>query len=1495
VNFPKCDPATAGLFAVRPSIIERPSVSLGGDSSSEHKIVVCGQMHTGFHPAVADWFERRFLTPTPCQARAWPAIRRHHHTLVAAPTGSGKTFAAFLCAIDDLVVASCAGTLEDTTSVVYVSPLKALSNDIERNLNVPLVEIQAALERDGIAHTPIRAAVRTGDTSQSARAAMRRRSPHILVTTPESLYILLTSDSGRDMLRGVRSVIVDEIHALAGNKRGAHLSLSLERLSLLTDKPPLRIGLSATQQPIDEVARFLVGARDIGADGSANCEIVDEGHVRERDLGLELPSIPLEAVLSADAAQENYDRIAELIKAHRTTLVFVNTRRLAERVARALSERVGEDVVTSHHGSMAKERRHDAEQRLKSGHLKALVATASLELGIDIGDIDLVCQIGSTRSLSMLLQRVGRSGHAVGAVAKGRLFPQTRDQLVECAALLDMTRRGELDQVSVCRNPLDVLAQQIVAEVSAQEWSLDALFALCTRAYGFRDLQRAKFDQIIRMLAEGYSFSRGRRGAYLHLDIINGVVRGRRGARLTAVTCGGAIPDNADYDVIVEPGGQFVGTVNEDFAIESLPGNVFQLGNTSWRVLKVDPAALRVADAAGEPPNMPFWLGEAPARTAEFSFAVSRLRETFLELVDGRTDDPKGGVMTWLTDVVGVEGAAAEQLYDYLMSGYRALGAMPSQNTLVIERFFDESGGMQLVIHSPFGSAVNRAWGLALRKRFCRTFNFELQAAAIEDAIVISLGAVHSFALDEVWRYLHPDTVRDVLTQAVLDVPMFNVRWRWVANLSLALPRFRAGKKIPPRLQRMNAEDLVASVFPDQLACAENIQGTREIPDHPLVEQTLSDCLTEAMDIDTLESVLRDVVAGRRRLVEADLTEPSPFAHEILNANPYAFLDDAPLEERRTAAVQSRRWLDPETADDLGQLDQGAIDRVVDELRAAAANIDELHETLMLTGAFSLAEATETGAGLWAKWFDELRDRGRAVLLESDDGGAQLWLASERYVELRNLWPGATVTPVVTTAIDPAVTALEESEALVALVRARLDCSGPQTAAEIALMFGLAEPRVHVALRTLENRGIVFHGRYTPGTTVEQWCDRRVLARIHRYTMRRLRAEIEAVPASVYLRFLCEWQRVASDARVEGPQATLAVVEQLAGFEAAAGSWESAVLPARIRDYTPAYLDHLHATGRAVWLRLRGKQTGASRATGPLKSTPIAVIPRTDLTTWLSMVPNSTEAGDAGLSATAKHVLGVLNARGAAFFDDIVERCGLLKSQTEQALGELAAAGLITADSFTGLRVLVAPLQRRRPLNGTRRRGTQVEGLDSAGRWDVVPRNRVDASASTDSDSAEIETVVRALLNRYGVVFKRVLERESVLPPWRYLLWALRRLEARGEIRGGRFVAGFSGEQFALPEAVDALRKMRKTSTNGEIIIVNATDPLNLAGIITPGLRIPATPGNEIACIDGDIVAVRIGEELRMLQPCESAVECRIRTALIKPRAVRPVRRRGRR
>ncbi|HEX2164903.1 MAG TPA: DEAD/DEAH box helicase, partial [Thermoanaerobaculia bacterium] len=966
-----------------------------------------------FHPAVASWFREELGAPTAAQERAWRAIGARRHTLVAAPTGSGKTLAAFLAALDALVREALAtpGGLPDECRVVYVSPLKALSNDIHANLDLPLAGIEARLAAAGLPPSGIRKAVRTGDTPSAERARATRRPPHLFVTTPESLYVLLGSEGGQRLLATARTVIVDEVHAVAGNKRGSHLALSLERLAELARAGGgelVRVGLSATVRPVEEVAAFLVGA---GEDGRAHpCEVVDVGHRRRLDLGVELPASPLEAVMSNEVWGEVYDRLAELIAAHRTTIVFVNTRRVAERVTRHLAERLGEERVAAHHGSLAREHRLDAERRLKAGELQALVATASLELGIDVGSVDLVCQLGSTRSIATLLQRVGRAGHQLGGVSKGRVFPLSRDELVECAALLDAVRRGELDRLTVPPAPLDVLAQQVVAAVAAAgERGEDELYAGCRRAWPYRGLPRADFDAVVAMLAEGFATRRGRRSAWLHRDAVHGRLRARRGARLVALTSGGAIPDTADFPVVLEPAGTVIGSVNEDFAVESLPGDVFQLGNASWRILKIEQGRVRVEDAAGETPSIPFWFGEAPGRTDELSLAVSRLRGEIARRVEAAPAPAEGreAAVAWLADEVGVDPAAGRQLVDYLAAAHCALGLLPTRETLVLERSFDEAGDMHLVLHSPFGSRLNRAWGLALRKRFCRTFNFELQAAATEDAILLSLGPTHSFPLESVFSFLSRATARDLLVQALLDAPMFGVRWRWTAARALALPRHQGGRRLPPALQRHHAEDLVAVVFPDQLACLETIQGDREVPDHPLVRETLADCLTEAMDVDRLEALLADLEAGRVRGVARDLTEPSPLALEVLSARPYAFLDDAPLEERRTQAVAARRWLDPDTASDLGALDAGAIVRVREEARPEPTSAEELHDALVVSGFLTAEEGEREG---WSSWLDELAAAGRATVLgPADGGGPRLWLAAERLAEALAAWPGAAL------------------------------------------------------------------------------------------------------------------------------------------------------------------------------------------------------------------------------------------------------------------------------------------------------------------------------------------------------------------------------------------------------------------------------------------------------------------------------------------------------
>jgi ATP-dependent Lhr-like helicase len=1402
---------------------------------------------THFHPAVATWFQSAFTSPTECQSLAWAAIKQGQHTLIAAPTGSGKTLAAFLSAIDDLVHLGIEQGLEDATRIIYISPLKALSNDIQKNLEQPLNGINHTLVQIGHSGLSIRSMVRTGDTPAVTRAAMTKQPPHILVTTPESAYILLTSEGGRRMLSTVRTVIVDEIHAILGSKRGSHLALTLARLDRLTGGQLTRVGLSATQRPIETVADFLVGQ-------NKRCTIIDTGHLRRLDLAVELPDVPLEAVLSQEGAKSVYDRMADLVQTHRSTLIFVNTRRMAERLARALSERVGEEHITSHHGSLAKEQRLQAENRLKQGQLKAVVATASLELGIDVGDVDLICQFGTTGSIATFLQRVGRSGHFAGGVPKGRLFPTSRDELVECLALLDAIRCGELDTIEIPTQPLDVLTQQIVAMVACEDWDEDELYQLIRQSWPYRDLARSDFDAVVKMLAEGFNTRRGLRSAYLHRDAIHRRLRARRGARLTAITCGGAIPDNADYRVILEPSGDMVGTVDEDFAIESMAGDVFQLGNTSWRVIRLEGGNLKVEDAHGIPPSIPFWFGEAPGRTWELSRAVSRFRVELVARMQRsqsreRPDPGKQGsshsaslhagydiegTIQWLSETLNVSSLAAQQAAAYLAAAHSTLGVMPSFDTVVFERFFDESGGMQFIIHAPFGSRINRAWGLALRKRFCRGFNFELQAAATENAVILSLSTSHSFPLEEVARYLNSQTVRDLLVQALLAAPMFNVRWRWNAVFSLALKRFQGGRKTAPYLIRMQAEDLVASVFPDQIACFENIEGDRKIPDHPLVFQTIKDCLTEAMDIDRLERLIEGLESARIAVVAKDLVEPSPLAAEIVNSRVYSFLDGAPLEERRTRAVASRRWLDPNTAGDLGQLDQEAIIRIRDEAAPEAANPEELHDALHVAGFLPAAD------GEYRRWFDQLAQRGRVteILL----GAQALWIAAERWPQFMAIHPALHCNPPLALPSEMLAQPWDAHTALVELLRAHLSLCGPVEVTTLAIRLDLTGSDIELALIALETEGLVLRGQFTPGLNRPEWCDRRLLARIHKLTLNRLRKEIEPVATADFLRFLFRWQRAMPDRRGEGSESLIQVLDQLEGFEAAAVSWEKDILPSRLNGYDPAWLDQLCLSGRYVWARL--SPGGASQV--PVKSTPIALVGRRQLSAWRNSGDINPE-----LSGAAEKLRLTLESHGASFFDELADHAGLLRTQAESALSELVAKGLAHSDSFKGLRSLLVPEDKKR-----RYRGINPYAIEEAGRWTLLRR-----PAKDDDREADIEYIVQILLRRYGVLFRALLARESCIPPWHALLPTLRRLESRGDIRGGRFVSGQYGEQFALSEAVSALRSVSKQPSADEVCVVAAADPLNLVGIVTPGAKVPALHGNRVLYRSGVPVAVLTGKE----------------------------------
>ena len=1403
---------------------------------------------SSFHPLIRRWFTDRFAEPTAPQSQGWAHIAQGHDTLIAAPTGSGKTLAAFLWSINHLVGIAQRGTLPDETHVIYVSPLKALGNDIQKNLQDPLADLRALAEAEGRPLPEIRVMVRSGDTPARERNLMARKPPHILITTPESLYILLTAERSRNFCRHAQAVIVDEIHAVAGDKRGSHLALSLERLDLLAGHRLQRIGLSATVNPVQEVAQLLVGADRTSADNQPRCAIVNIGHRREWDLRIAVPQQPLSHVATHELWAEVYDRVAAEVTAHRTTLVFVNTRRLAERVAHQLTQRLGEDKVATHHGSLSRQIRLDAEQRLKSGAVSVVVATASLELGIDIGHVDLVCHLGAPRALGTLLQRVGRSGHWLGSVPKGLLFPLTRDDLVQCAAAVRAVRAGTLDRVIIPDAPMDILAQQIVALTASQEIHEDDLWQLVRRAYPYRRLARDTFEALLQMVSEGISSRRGRAGAFVHRDQVHGILKGRRGARLAAITSGGAIPDTADYDVIEEPQETFVGKVNEDFAIESMAGEIFLLGNTSWRIRRIESGKVRVENAHGAPPSIPFWIGEAPARTAELSAAVSELRAE----VANRLGQPEEAVQ-WLVTQTAVDRAGAEQIVAYIAQTVAVLGCVPTQQRIVAERFFDESGGMQLVLHTPFGGRVNRAWGLAIRKRFCVTFDFELQAAATDDGIVLSLGEQHSFPLESVFRFVRPATARDDLVQALLASPMFTNRWRWNANRSLAVLRFAGGRRVPMPIQRMRAEDLMAAVFPDQVACQDNRSGPITPPDHPLVNETVNNCLYEAMDLEGLLAITARVECGEIRTVAVDTPSPSPMSHEILNANPYAFLDDAPLEERRARAVTLRRT-DPELASGIGALDAAAIDEVRAQAQADVRDVDELHDLLLSVGLLP-----EGDASAWEGLAADLIASGRATVASwrTEAGEYRAFVAAERTALVRAALPDVRFSPeIVLPLARSGASDQSPDDAVRQIALGWMQISGPVEAAGLAHRLGFRSADVEVALAALEGMGTVLRGRFTPRAAAEEWCERRLLARIHRLTLGRLRQEIEPVSAADFMRFLFRWQHVQPGSQLHGRDGVAQIIGQLQGLELPAPSWEEFVIPARVRLYDPADLEYLCLSGTVTWGRLSPTGTGASenghegsrrvrRRHGPGRSSPIAFVLREDLPVFLRDRLTSDEVL-ARLSPAASEVADYLRQHGASFLMDVVKGTRRLPAEVEEALWELVVGGVVSGDGVAGLRRLLAGGRTRdrrisRAYGGGRTHGRSLP----VGRW-AMWQSPADVTPRTPDDA-----IARQLLRRYGVVFRDLLAREPVAPPWRVLLGIYRRWEAQGEIRGGRFVGGFVGEQFALPDGVEALRAVRRAPEDREVIVVAASDPLNLVGIILPGGKVAPQSALAIAYRNG--------------------------------------------
>lgn len=1455
----------------------------------------------GYHPIIEKWFRKRFQEPTDPQKQGWPCINRGEHTLISAPTGSGKTLTAFLSVIDRLVKRSLEGDLENEISVVYISPLRALSNDMHRNLTEPLEEISQLLDEEGYTFTPIRVGLRTGDTPASKRAALVKRPPHILVTTPESLYLMLTASKSRETLKTVETVIVDEIHALLRDKRGSHWSLTLERLEALIEHPLQRIGLSATQKPLERVAQYLVGNRpeieitfDLPKTSSNDfpertCRIVNIGHSRTLDVAIQVPPSELSAICSHEQWAEVLEQIIELIQSHHSTLIFVNTRRLAERITHQLTERLGEDIVGSHHGSLSAKIRHRTEQKLKNGELKAVIATASLELGIDVGYIDLVVQIGSPRGIATFLQRIGRSGHSLGLVPKGRIVALSRDELFESMALVRSIKKQILDTVRMPEAPIDILAQQITAEVSSQEWNTDELFELITRAYSYQNLKREDYESTIQFLSEGISSTAGRSRVYLHHDQVQKRVRSRKNARLTATMNGGAIPEIASYRVVTEDDQTVVGSVDEDFAVESMAGDIFLLGNTSWQIRHVRGGNVTVVDANGAPPSIPFWFGEAPGRSLELSTEISHLREE----LEQQIENPEQAI-NWLVRETNTDEWGSKQIVDYLQAQKAALGVVPTQKRIVFERFFDESGGMQLVIHAPFGGDINRAWGYTMRKRFCRSYNFELQATADDNGIILSLGPQHSFPLESLFTMLNTRNVQQLSEQAILDHPMFHVRWRWNVTRALLVSRMQNGKKVPPPLQRFRAEDLLTAVFPRLTGCPENEIGEIVRPDHILVDQTLYDCLNEQLDIEGFKNVLLQLEQGSIKLIPRDTREPSPFCYELLNSSPYTFLDGGEAQERRARAVATRQTISVESVEDLGRLSPEAIAQVCQEAQPLVRNADELHDLLL--GRIHLPHNEQSN---WVEWYQQLESTGRATTLQRAEADSKStsphsWVATERLPAALAAFPESQHQPPVTV---PASVRQEweSTEARTAIIRGLLDTCGPLTVAEIATFVGLTSSQTEAALMELEGEGIAMQGYFrikdpnwdqtqesesvnntetTSSTTLpKEWCHRRLLARIHRLTLQGLRAQVQPVDTSVFIQFLTHLHGLAGEEKRSGTNGLFEVLSMLQGVDIPAICWERDILPSRLTNYQSKDLDELCFTGEIGWGRLYPPKRTADQGkpmTGITRNAPVSFFLRED-TPWLthfnavSSSQNNPEEHNQ-LSSPATEILELLTQQGALFATDLMATTESLPSQVADSLGELISRGLLTSDSFSGMRQFTADRSsksrrssRKKRIGLVRKRTTP----NNTGRWSIWRRENENVIEERSLQYYEyVEQWAWQLIRRWGVVFRDLLIKETGAPRWFELLQIYRRLEARGEIRGGRFVTGVAGEQFAMSGTIQELRKLRDNSTADELTILSAADPLNLIGILTKQSRIPSTANNRLAYWNGNLIAYSKSEEL---------------------------------
>ena len=1417
-----------------------------------------------FHPAVRAWFERRFDAPSRAQELGWPVIGAAidpsgFDVLLCAPTGSGKTLAAFMWAINGLVIDAARDALRDEVSVLYVSPLKALANDIRLNLEEPLHGVRDAGAESGLDLSRIRAGLRTGDTSASERTAMLRRPPHILVTTPESLFILLTSPKFREKLAGVRHVIVDELHALAGNKRGAHLALTLERLERFVtsrgNARPNRIGLSATLNPIEKLAGFLAGyevTRD-GARSPRPIKIVRaDDRVREMDLQVIAPGPELGPLATHPHWEAMYDEVARLIGEHRTTLVFTLSRRHAERVALNLQKRLGTDAVMAHHGSLARSERLIAEQRLKRGELKAIVATASLELGIDVGAVELVCQLDTPKSISAAIQRIGRSGHSLGATPKGRFFALTTDDLLECGAAVRAIRRGHLDEVEIPMGCVDIAAQQIVAIAAEEDEISEAdLLRVLRSAYNFGDLDAAKLRHLLEQLAAELPERVMGAAPKIFFDRVNARVRPRRSARLSAITSGGTIPEAGNYDVVIESEGRKVGDVEEDFAQESSRGDVFSLGSMPWQIQRSSRGRLMVEPAPGMAPTLPFWLTEAGGRSPAMSAEISDLRHEIWNRLERNESAEE-----WLMDECAMSERAATQAADYVRRGVEALGAIPDDKTVVVERFFDGLGGTQIVIHTPFGIRLNRGLGLAIRKRLCQSFDFEIQASAIDDGVLLALNSRHSFPLDTLFSMLKARNARDVLIQAVLAAPMFEVRFRHVATRALAVMRSSRGKKVPAWIQRLRSQELLSSIFPGQQACFENRPGAIELPDHFVIQETIRECLEESTDLPRTIQLLEGIESSAIRTVAVDAIAPSVFAHRLLLAWDYSFLDDGERANRRSRTVTMNRGMaeDVFRKEDLSDLlSAEAVDAVVAEVTGRTAgrkprSRDESYELIRAHGSLTLAEVEE-----------RVGEGARAMLAELDTEGriARVSLAGESVERIIV----SEDKQIFAAAYDGGP---NDEAARAELVRRALKTSGPTTADEVATRLSIKMSAVEQSLAALEGQGAIFRGHFTRSDTI-QWCDRYNLERIHRMTLARVRAEIEPCADHEYAAFRLRWMHVGGTELPADQSGVATVLDQLSGIAATPEIWEHAILPARIAGYRPEMLDLVCMSGQMKWVAVPGESVeGAHPASVPSRITFVAR--KASL-----FVPHEVQAVE---DAKQQAVLEALGAAGAQYLDEVAERANVSERDALSALWRMAAQGRVSNDNFAPLRMFADDRGAERALESVARRVTT--------RHDAAVRARLKSSLAgrwslmrAGDDAGDARELALKLLERHGILAREMLGIESTHISWSEIAFELRRLEYGGAIRRGWFVRSLSGEQYALPEAVEMLHAARSLIPAREKpVALSAIDPANPYGVVIPGCGIAREAGNVIVLRGGRVVAGLQGRA--MITGCDNESESEV-------------------